>query len=74
MDVRDEIYQRDRDMPEPKNWYWGRDYGQDLLADINAMAHWRGTTALTRDILQRAFSEISRLRRTEGPDTNGDRT
>lgn len=65
-DLFEAIRQRDRAAPEPKDWYWGRDYNKDLLADINAMAHWRGTDCLTRDILQRAYSEILRLRRTSG--------
>lgn len=56
------IHQKDAATPEPKTWCWGTDYGQDLLADINAMAHSRGTDCITRDILQRAYSEIKRLR------------
>ena len=57
---------RDMKIPEPKNWCWGRDYGKDLLADINQLAHSRGTDCLMRDCLQRAYSEISRLRK-QGP-------
>lgn len=53
----------DQNEPEPKTWYWGRDYGKDLLADLNQLAHLRGTNCLLRDGLQRAYKEISRLRK-----------
>jgi hypothetical protein len=42
---------------------WGVDYGKDLLADLNQLAHASGTTALLRDGLQRAYKEIARLRK-----------
>jgi hypothetical protein len=59
------LYRRDVHTPEPKSWVWGRDYGRDLLADINQLAH-AGTDALTRDCLQRAYAEILRLRHAHG--------
>jgi hypothetical protein len=62
------IYLRDkRDpmTPERREWRWGRDYGKDLLADINQLAHERGTDGLMRDCLQRAYTEIKRLREKE---------
>jgi hypothetical protein len=48
--------------PEPSQWVWGRDYGKDILSDLNQFAHWRGTNAICRDVSQRAFKEISRSR------------
>jgi len=56
------LYDEDRSTPEPKRWYWGRDYGKDLLEDINQLAHYRGTGCIHRDCLQRAHREIRRLR------------
>lgn len=59
------IYMRDkreRQTPEPRAWVWGRDYGKDLLADLNQLAHTRGTDCVMRDCLQRAYSELARLR------------
>lgn len=41
---------------------WGEHYGKDLLTDINQLAHAKGTGALFRDALQRAYAEIVRLR------------
>lgn len=41
---------------------WGADYGKDILVDLNQMAHASGTGPLTRDLLQRAYVEIVRLR------------
>lgn len=48
---------------------WGTDYGKDLLADLNALAHAQGTGALFRDALTRAYSEITRLRKQIGAST-----
>ena len=42
---------------------WGEHYGKDLLVDLNQLAHARGTGALFRDALTRAYSEIVRLRK-----------
>lgn len=42
---------------------FGTDYGKDLLADLNALAHRSGTDAVMRDALQRAYAEIVRLRK-----------
>lgn len=47
---------------EAEAFSWAVDYGKDLLKDINRMAHTAGTNAIQRDILQRAYVEISRLR------------
>lgn len=52
-----------RDHHQPSSTYqWGCHYGKDLLVDINQMAHSKGTDAVTRDLLQRAYSEIARQR------------
>lgn len=57
------IFDADKALPEPRQWYWGRDYGNDLLEDINQLAHYRGTGCIHRDCLQRAYKEIVRLRK-----------
>lgn len=65
-DLYHAIWKRDRletMTPEPRGWVWGRDYGKDILADLNALAHSKGTDILTRDALQRAYKEIDRLRK-----------
>jgi len=59
--VAHELYRRDQHDPGP--YRWGAEYGKDLLRDINALAHATGTGALTRDCLQRAYKEISRLQK-----------
>lgn len=38
------------------------DYGKDLLVDLNQLAHTSGTDCTQRDVMQRAFKEITRLR------------
>lgn len=50
------------DVGAPKTWVWGRDYGKDILADLNQLAHTKGTDAIMRDALQRAHREIRKLR------------
>lgn len=51
----------------PKRSYsWGTDYGKDILRDLNEMAHMAGVGAVERDLLQRAFKEIKRLRAADG--------
>jgi hypothetical protein len=45
-----------------KPWRWGEQYGKDILADLNQLAHSQGCGALYRDVMQRAYTEISRLR------------
>lgn len=55
------IHHRDHD-PLNKSWSWGRDYGNNILTDLNMMAHSRGD-ALLRDLLERAYREIVRLRK-----------
>lgn len=45
---------------------WGEHYGKDILVDLNQLAHAKGTGALFRDVMQRAYSEISRLRARSG--------
>jgi hypothetical protein len=49
--------------PNDPDFKWGMDYGKDILKDINQLAHAKGTGALHRDVLQRAYREISRLSR-----------
>jgi hypothetical protein len=44
-------------------WRWGIDYGKDILTDLNQLAHSQGCGALYRDVMQRAYSEITRLRK-----------
>lgn len=70
-DVNIAIYHRDHD-PLNKTWSWGRDYGKDILADLNMMAHSRGD-ALLRDLLQRSYREIIRLRKQVNEQTVEDR-
>ncbi len=48
-------------------YMFGLDYGKDLLKDINQLAHTAGTSALHRDLLQRAYREIKRLASTPAP-------
>lgn len=60
--IEHEIYRRTVHEPDTAPYIWGRDYGKDLLRDLNKMAHTQGVGALTRDLLQRAYSEIVRLR------------
>lgn len=61
--VNQEMYWRDRNDPRVKRSYlWGVDYGKDILRDLNEMAHTAGVGAIERDLLQRAFREITRLR------------
>lgn len=72
-DVRDinfELYRRDQH--DKGSYVWGRDYGHDLLRDLNKMAHTAGVGCLQRDLLQRAFAEIARLRKriAEGASAN----
>lgn len=57
-----ELYRRTQHDPDDGSYIWGRDYGRDILRDLNKMAHTHGVGALTRDLLQRAYSEIVRLR------------
>lgn len=52
---------------ETRAFKWGKDYGKDLLTDINALAHAKGTGALFRDVLRRAHVEISRLTAAAAP-------
>ena len=47
-------------------WRWGVDYGKDILADLNQLAHAKGCGALHRDVMQRAYAEIARLRKQIG--------
>lgn len=47
---------------------WGVDYGKNILVDLNQLAHASGTGALFRDVMTRAFSEITRLRKRAAPD------
>jgi hypothetical protein len=44
------------------DYKWGVDYGNDLLKDINQLAHAKGTGTIYRDVLQRSYIAISRLR------------
>lgn len=66
--LNEHLHYLDKITPEPKQWqglraerYWGRDYGKNLLADINQLAHSPGMDVITRDCLKRAYKEISRL-------------
>ncbi len=56
-----ELYRRDQH--DSGSYVWGRDYGHDLLRDLNKMAHTAGVGCLQRDLLQRAYTEIVRLRK-----------
>lgn len=61
--IKLEIYRRDHHDPRVNRSYmWGRDYGKDILRDLNEMAHTANVGCLQRDLLQRAFKEITRLR------------
>lgn len=63
--INAELHHRDHE--SGNKWSWGRDYGKDILVDLNMLAHAKGTTALMRDGLQRAYKEIVKLRRADGP-------
>lgn len=60
------------DQHDKGSYVWGRDYGKDLLRDLNKMAHTAGVGCLQRDLLQRAFSEIARLRKLSSQDRQGE--
>lgn len=60
-EIDHERYRRDRQINDTAPYLFGRDYGRDLLTDINQLAHAAGTNCLIRDCLQRAHKEIARL-------------
>lgn len=56
------MYDQDRYSGKEPNWLWCRDYGQDLLRDINQLAHSGFVDPIAQDCFKRCFREIRRLR------------